>query len=72
MTLSGNDLRVDLERREQRLVISVNGLSHCTNLPAPTDYLLLREELGIVRRDRVFEKTLASAAGVEYADRLKQ
>ena len=32
------------------------------NLPRPTDYLLMREELGIVRRDAIFERTLARAA----------
>ena len=39
---------------------------NCTNLPRPTDYLLMREELGIVRRDAVFERTLASAARLAY------
>ena len=47
---------------DERLVTVVNEQSNCTNLPRPTDYLLMREELGIVRRDPVFEGTLASAA----------
>ena len=42
------------------MVTTVNGLcQQCTHLPRPNDYLLMREELGIVRRDPVFEKTLA-------------
>jgi hypothetical protein len=49
-----------------RLVVKVNDSAHCTNLPHPTDYLLMREELGIVRRDPVFDKTLASAAALAY------
>jgi len=60
--LTGGDFRVTLERQGDRLTIQAGGLSHCTNLPQPTDYLLMREELGIVRRDPVFERTLASAA----------
>jgi hypothetical protein len=43
-------------------VTVVNDQSNCTNLPRPADYHMMREELGIVRRDPVFEATLASAA----------
>ena len=38
------------------MVVTLNGTSQCTNLPQPTDYLLMREELGIVRHDPVFER----------------
>ena len=62
LELSGGTFRVELSRQEDRLVTVVNEQSNCTNLPRPTDYLLMREELGIVRRDAVFERTLASAA----------
>ena len=62
LELSGGTFRVELSRQEDRLVTVVNEQSNCTNLPRPTDYLLMREELGIVRRDAVFEGTLASAA----------
>ena len=48
------------------MVVTLNGASQCTNLPQPTDYLLMREELGIVRHDPVFERTLASAAALAY------
>jgi glucose-6-phosphate dehydrogenase assembly protein OpcA len=41
----------------------VNGVSQCTRLPAATEYLLLREELGIVREDPVFRRTLSTALG---------
>ncbi|MCX6630222.1 MAG: glucose-6-phosphate dehydrogenase assembly protein OpcA [Candidatus Solibacter sp.] len=62
LELSGGTFRVELSRQEERLVTMVNEQSNCTNLPRPTDYHLMREELGIVRRDPVFEGTLASAA----------
>jgi len=51
-----------LWRQDGRLMTVVNEQSNCTNLPRPTDYLLMREELAIVRRDAVFERTLALAA----------
>ncbi len=60
--LSGSDFRVQLERREARLTVTVNDLTSCTNLPVLTDYLLLREELGIMRRDPIYEDTLKTAA----------
>jgi glucose-6-phosphate dehydrogenase assembly protein OpcA len=55
-------LRVALAREEDRLVTTVNEQCNCTNLPVISDYLLMREELGIMGRDAVFERTLASAA----------
>jgi glucose-6-phosphate dehydrogenase assembly protein OpcA len=64
--LSGGGLRVELTREEGRLTVKVNEITTCTNLPAPTDYLLMREELGIVRRDPVIEQTLALAARLAY------
>ena len=64
--LEGEDLKVELARSDDRLAITVNDLSNVTNLPQPTDYLLIREELGIIRRDPVFERTLASAARLAY------
>jgi glucose-6-phosphate dehydrogenase assembly protein OpcA len=65
--LAGEGFRVELARRDDRLIITVDAASDCTNLPQPNDYLLMREELGIVRRDAVFERTLASAARLAYA-----
>jgi glucose-6-phosphate dehydrogenase assembly protein OpcA len=65
--LEGADLRVKLERQDDRLVVTVNELSHCTSLPQPSDYLLMREELGIVRADPVYNRTLASAVRLAYA-----
>jgi glucose-6-phosphate dehydrogenase assembly protein OpcA len=67
LELTGGDFRVALERQGDRLTIQTGGLSNCTHLPQPTDYLLMREELGIVRRDPVFERTLASAARLAAA-----
>ena len=60
--LSGAGFGVELARQDGRLVTTVDGLSQCTNFPKPTDYLLLREELGIMRHDEIFEHALASAA----------
>ena len=65
--LECGDFHARLERKDGHLVATVNGLSQCTLLPRPDDYLLLREELGILHRDPVFEKTLASAAPFAYA-----
>jgi len=62
LEISGGTFRVELSRQDDRLVTVVNEQSNCTNLPRPADYHLMREELGIVRRDAVFERTLASAA----------
>jgi glucose-6-phosphate dehydrogenase assembly protein OpcA len=60
--LSGAGFHVELARQQERLVTTVDGLSHCAGLPHATDCRLLREELGIVRQDPVFERTLSSAA----------
>jgi len=62
LELTGKDFRMSLERREDRLVTRVGDASQCVSLPRPTEYMLLREELGIVRHDPVYERTLASAA----------
>jgi len=60
--LSGGGFHVDLTRQQERLITTVDGQSHCVSLPHATDCRLLREELGIVRHDPVFERTLSSAA----------
>jgi glucose-6-phosphate dehydrogenase assembly protein OpcA len=60
--LAGKDFSMSLERQEDRLVTRVGDSSQCVSLSQPTDYMLMREELGIVRRDPVYERTLASAA----------
>jgi glucose-6-phosphate dehydrogenase assembly protein OpcA len=65
--LKSGGLEIALERRGDRMVTTVNGLCQQTHLSRPNDYLLMREELGIVRRDPVFEKTLALAAWLAYA-----
>jgi glucose-6-phosphate dehydrogenase assembly protein OpcA len=67
LELTAGDLSVRLERQGVCLATTVDGATQCTNLTMPNDYLLLREELGIVRRDAVFERTLASAARLAYA-----
>jgi glucose-6-phosphate dehydrogenase assembly protein OpcA len=62
VALTGPDLRIALRREDQRLVVSVNELHQCTNLPQPGDYILMREELAITGHDPVFERTLHAAA----------
>jgi glucose-6-phosphate dehydrogenase assembly protein OpcA len=68
VTLEGPDWSVALERWGPRLVTTINGLAQCTSLPTPSDYLLMREELGILRRDPIFEKTLSSAVKLVHAE----
>lgn len=67
MELAGEGLQVELLRDRERLRTTVNGLSNCTNLPQPSDYLLMREELSIIHPDPVFARTLASAAAASYS-----
>ena len=67
LELAADGFIVRLERQGECLATTVEGATQCTNLPAPNDYLLLREELGVSRRDVVFERTLASAARLAYA-----
>ncbi len=64
MELAGSSFRVELSRQQDRLVTVINEQSNCTHLPAPSDYLLMREELSRVGRDRIFEQALASAARI--------
>jgi glucose-6-phosphate dehydrogenase assembly protein OpcA len=59
--LKGPKFRLELSRWQDRMVTTVNGLAQCVHLPKPTPYLLMREELGIVRPDPVFERTLDAA-----------
>jgi glucose-6-phosphate dehydrogenase assembly protein OpcA len=58
VVLSGEGLSVEQTAVNGPLVVTVNGLSRCTSLPQPTDYLTVREELGILRHDPVFEAVL--------------
>jgi glucose-6-phosphate dehydrogenase assembly protein OpcA len=60
--LAGGDFRVALERQADRISVEVGGLSTFSHMPQPTAYTLLREELGIVRHDPVFDRTAATAA----------
>jgi len=62
--LMGEGFPVELARHEDRMVVTVNGASQCASLSQPTDCLLMREELGIVRHDPIFEKALTRAAGL--------
>jgi hypothetical protein len=66
--LEGEGISVELARWQDRMVTTVNGLAQCANLPTVIEYSLVREELGIVRRDPVFDKTLASAVRLAYAN----
>ena len=62
---------LELARRQDRMVVTVNGVSQCTSLSQPTDYLLMREELGIVRRDPVFQRALTRAAALALPSEAK-
>jgi hypothetical protein len=62
LDLTAPEFQVTLERKDHRLITTVDGQSTCTSLPPFTDYLLMREELSIMRRDPIFETTLATAA----------
>jgi len=62
--MTGEGLDVELYREEERLVVKVNGQAQCTNLPQASDYLLMREELAIVRPDIVFNEALSAAANL--------
>jgi hypothetical protein len=64
--LEGGGFHARLERQDDHLASTADGLSQLTLLPKPTDYLLLREELGIVHRDPVFSSTLESAARFSF------
>jgi glucose-6-phosphate dehydrogenase assembly protein OpcA len=70
LALSGEGLRVEMERHQDRLVVKLDGRSRCSNLPLLNDYSLMREELGIVRRDPVFDQALARAIQLAYASSL--
>lgn len=58
--LAAPDWSVDLARYDDRLIVTAGGLSQCTPLPAPSDFLLMQEELRITGRDAVYERALAS------------
>jgi hypothetical protein len=60
--LSAGGFTVNLMRLRDTLVVEVDGLSRCINLPESRDDLLMNEELDILRADPVFERTLRVAA----------
>ena len=60
--LTGEQLRTRLSYSGSCLRVEMDGVEHWAGLPAPTDYSLMREELGIVRPDPIFERTLRAAA----------
>jgi glucose-6-phosphate dehydrogenase assembly protein OpcA len=64
VTLSGDAPgapRIVVSARGDVLATQVDGIAQCARLPRTSEYLLLREELGIVREDRVYRRTLPSA-----------
>jgi glucose-6-phosphate dehydrogenase assembly protein OpcA len=62
--LAGEHFRLELRREGPRLVTTVDQTSRCTSLPEPDEALLLSEELNILEHDPVFERSLASVAGM--------
>jgi glucose-6-phosphate dehydrogenase assembly protein OpcA len=59
--LSGPDFQVTVARAGETLTTTVNGLANCTNLPTPSEYHLMKEELAITGHDLTFERVLSSA-----------
>ncbi len=59
--LAGADWALEAREGDGRLTIEADALAHCVSIPPGSDDSLLREELGIVRADPVFERTLRSA-----------
>ena len=59
--LAAPDWSVQLARRNERLIVTVDGLEQCNPMPHPTDFSLMEEELRITGRDAAYERTLASA-----------
>ncbi len=64
VTLRGPNFRVELTRTNGRLQIAADDVTHCVSLPAANDYSLMREELGILQPDLVFERTLQTAVSL--------
>jgi glucose-6-phosphate dehydrogenase assembly protein OpcA len=62
LEMRGTDLDTVFELCEQRLRLQLGSTSNCVSLPDATETDLMREELGIVRQDEVFERALATAA----------
>lgn len=60
LQLSGKDLDIFIELGPTAL-FRINGGEHRAMLPAPTEVSIMREELSILRKDRVFEAALARA-----------
>ena len=66
LELSGSEFQLRLSREGDQLKLTADGQSRTSNLPPSGDYSPLREELGLVRHDPVFERTLAAAAAIPY------
>jgi Glucose-6-phosphate dehydrogenase subunit len=62
--LTAEGFELSLKRLRDTLVIDVDGVSRCINLPPTRDDLVMNEELDILRADPVFERTLAAAIGL--------
>lgn len=62
LKITGSEFEASVEVRDDRLVSQVNGLSSCAKMPEATEYALMNEELTVMRPDRVFERTLETAA----------
>ncbi|BDC50855.1 glucose-6-phosphate dehydrogenase assembly protein OpcA [Bryobacterales bacterium F-183] len=58
LTGEGLDIRIELGTTAN---FRINGLEYRTMLPVPTEVSIMREELSILRKDRVFEAALAAA-----------
>ncbi len=61
---NGRETHVSVDRANGCAETRVGSLVNRTSLPPPTDYMLMREELSIPRRDPVYERTLVAAAAL--------
>ena len=62
LRITGTNFEAELEVQDDRLASKVNGLSNCAKMTGSTEYALMNEELAVMRRDKVFETSLETAA----------
>jgi glucose-6-phosphate dehydrogenase assembly protein OpcA len=74
VTLSGaapDDLEIALSARGDVLSSKIDGVSQCAMMARPTEYSLLREELGILCDDPVYRRALSTALQLAISSEVK-
>ncbi len=64
LELEGPAIQLRMQRQGDQVTLKTDGQTLSRNLPKAGDYFPLREELGLVRHDPVFERTLAAVAAI--------